>query len=335
MNEEKYFYEKLISPQARVFLDEKGLTMSEASHQADMVKEELAKVAADFENTAGFRSTVDLKGKVVKLDNFIAIPDLYEAAQIEGEYYGLSAWLREGVKSKEEALNTVKRTRQDQFVTDTDEVFELDIPYPEELFAKIVEPTEQDVLGTFTIKERAEYLMLEAKAAHIGKKIHDGAIKKGKILQIRDQVLSFQEHDLKEYPSGGGKDVFLITNTPLYLKDYIDDVFMKLQEKHRSLEAKLNWYRGRIKDELSAMSIAANEAYRKESRTLANKHREEMAVYTAKLTEHSRAIADRDTMREGRRLATIKYVAKLKIIIPEELTALAAKIASLSKTDEG
>lgn len=82
-------------------LDKKGLTSSEASHIANFLKERVKKIDITPQN---FKTStaVGIRGMTeMPLDSNTAIQNWKELLLKKGEYYSLSAWLKEAIKYKE------------------------------------------------------------------------------------------------------------------------------------------------------------------------------------------------------------------------------------------
>jgi len=339
----KEIYEKLVPTRYTVFLDEKGLTSSAANHQANMVKEQMQFIASDLDRTNGYTSTVFVKDKNVRLDNFTQIPNLSEISIKEGVYYGLSAWLREGITAKETAISIINSTNVNLFPIENEKEL-IDIEESPELKEVVLKQyTLDDALNELSLKERQEYLAVEASSAHLGKKLHPnsgttnaaqsrsiGSIvkKDGKILELKNQLNNFRETSLTEYSLGGNtKETCVITNTALYERDDILKLFLQLQEQHRSFEERLNFYKAKLKDKMASKNIEFTEAYRRESSEAVKEYKIAMREWNLALDDYQKAHAENTQARELVRLNVAKYVAKLKIVMPEALTSISNEIS--------
>lgn len=334
MSEIKELYEKLIPGRLRVFLGDKGLTMAEANHQANMVKELMANVASKFNRTNGYKSTVLLHDQEVALNNYTAIEDLKEEALKEGNYFGYSAWLREGISAKDAALILTKSIPVQKFGLESPE-FTLVTPRMAVIDNTLF--TQEDILDSWTVKERQEYLSVEAQAAHLGKKLHEaqglGNVK-GKIRLIREQMQNFTGSGLMEYALGGAtKTTCIVKHTPLYDPTDIERIFLSLQEQHRSYEAKLNYYKSRLKDDLATANIERSNTNRQAHIEAAASYQEEMNVYSTSYKTWLDTNTAIEQARETLRLQLTQYISKLKIIIPEGLEIVSNELAATLKQD--
>lgn len=353
MSQIKETYERVIPARFRVFLDEKGMTMSAANHQANMVKEKMAETASVLDKTNGFTSVVDVKGKNVKLDNFVKVDDLKAETLREGFYYGLSAWLREAIKAKQIVLDLIQGVSLDNLRSPDAEVLTFpDTKQPVLAQIQLVPFTLEDAIDELSVKERQEYLSVEAQAAHLGKKIHEvkksnptfeqrraGAIateaKVGKIKEMRDQLNNFQENTLIEYSLGGSsREVCIVTHTPLYSAESLNTLYLELQEQHRSYEERLNYYKGRLKDRISEVEIERMETYRSAVAQASLVWQEEMRAYNTLQNEFQIKQTNERKELEKLRLEVSKYIAKLKIIIPDNLKTVSEEISALTKESE-
>ena len=313
------------------YFGENGLSMSEANHQANMTKEIAEAIGRKIDGIRSVSETMSHdNGKEVPLDKNTAIDptELLNIAQEEGKLYALSAWLREGVKAKQVLLDLIRKASNGSFMSDTETFPAIDAEQP--IFIQPVKPayvTEDDIFGTFTVKERAEYLTLEATAAHLGKKIHAGGI----ISKIRKETQEFVPVRFSALNSGTGPKDYPVQRTLLYDPTEFDKVFFALQAKHREAEQKLNGYKARIQNEITLQnaeiekdySVVYNEArliFDKEAQEYNSKHQsvqKEQQVFLGVL--------------EARRLEKVKEVSGWKIVIPHELEDTLEFVKNFSK----
>ena len=296
-----------------VFFSDKGMSMSEANHTANMTKEIADNTARTLSNTAGVTETIIFGGERIALDSNKSLPNLTELCSKEGELFALSAWLREAIKAKQAALDFIAKCNDIEFLSPEErEIPDAPVrpsmgPIPE-----LEMISEQDVINEMDCKERAEYLMVEAQAAHIGKKIHDN----GQVSQMRKSLKAFKSTRFHTLQSGGGPCDYPVTREKLYPEAVIDKVFFELQSQHRSLEARLNYFKAKIKN-------AVTERNAELSKTRADAFAAANAVlqaqtdqYNARMILLQNLTKELNLLAETRRLEKTKEIAALKIIIP-------------------
>ena len=347
MSDVKINYEVLIPNSLRIFLDEKGLTQSAANHQANMIKELMKVTKNNLKKTNGFTSEVSINSEKVSLDNFVKLPDLKEQSLKEGYYYGLSAWLREAIEAKHQASSLAEICALNSYIEEGEAIAPFTKLPPVMKHVLVKSFTEQDALNELTIRERQEYLSVEAQAAHLGKKLHKAPRRsdawradvpdndgEGKLAEIREQLQTFRASELREYSLGGAsKQVCVVTNTALYTEEEINQLYTELQEQHRTYEARLNYYKAKIKDRISAENIRLREEYTRELSDAQTAYQIEVRAFQADQAEYQKSVTLQNQTFEKRRLELVKYISKLKIIIPDALKELSEEISKLSKSE--
>lgn len=309
-------YEELLPKKLRVFFGTNGLTIAEANHKADLIKHMAEATSALFNSTAAYHAVMDFDGREVQLDHYKPI-DLEVEALKEGDMYMMSSWLRESVAAKKKMLELVS-----QFTTQTlwndDEtfpVFNVPIP-PSPLLPRLKLLTEDDVIGEWNIAQRAKYLSLESKAAHLGKKIHP----KGVINNIKKDILQEKAVTFTEKSDGRGLKTYVVTHHPLYSKADATKAFFKLQEQHRSYESQLNYLKATIQNTLTTENSRLQKEYSEDLQSINSKHQADTAAYRDLQRQHSDALSVVHSQMEQRRLELTRFVSGLKVQIPDDLT---------------
>jgi vacuolar-type H+-ATPase subunit H len=311
----KDIYETLIHKRFRTFFDAKGLTISEANYKANLIKEVAESIEAQFKNTSAYTSEMIFDGRNLALDSFISI-ELKDLANQEGNLYGLSAWLREAIKAKALLLTQVA-TMDSLSLLMPDETL---IESFTERQPNRIQPlrqlfvTEEDVLGAFSIGERAEYYAVEAKAAHLGKKIHPNGV----ISRIRKDLQTERKVTFKQLPDGVGQKTYVVEHIPLYNPESVDDLFFELQSQHRSYEEKLNYFKARIKNEVTDANAKSQEVFTKAVRAAHDAYELLIQEWQKDFVKAQTAQREQISLLEERRLQLTKHVAALKVVIPKE-----------------
>lgn len=319
-------FSELIPKYQQVFFGENGLSMSEAGHRKNMIKENMRKVEADLDRLKAYTQIVDFGGGQGTFKRVNGVKeDIIKLAIVEGNYYALSAWLGEGIKAKEAILASAQSRTESAFYIEAEDgefkTITMEHPMLEKALRK--QFTENDILGQWTVKERAEYLTLESKAAHLGKKLHHGGI----IAEMRDQLLKFEEQVLVEIRIKGVMDSFIAENTKLYTYEELDAIYMELQDKHRSWEQKLNWYKAKIKNDLNLANQQSLSEYNEKQGEFNTKYQAEMKDYNLHATEVNSFNQKLTGNLERRKLAFVKYLSALKIVLPEDLQPISDALA--------
>jgi ribosomal protein S17 len=311
-----------------VFFAGEGLSQTEANHQANMVKEIADIIKREFESTGVYTEKVVYAGEEVPLDNNQTITDLVEKAQMEGNLYALSAWLRSAVKAKEELLKII-RTAPDTFFLTEEEVYPtISIPRPMQHEVPLQKTwTEEDVIGEFTIAERAEYLRLEAQAAHLGKKIHTGGILDQIFTGLRNFV-PFRFHGLRD---GAGMKDFPVRRARLYEVEGFEAAFFQLQAEHRSVEARLNWYKARIQNLVAERNAQQIREGRAASDKLYGEYLQKRQEWEAHCEDIRAKEQDLLQVIAERRQNATSQVSAYKIVVPKELEPVLQKVQTFKR----
>lgn len=286
-----------------IYLTEgKGLTSSSANYLANISKEILKSIEERLDNINFLNITVELiNGDKKTLQNgFTAVDTLDSDIQKVAELHAFNAWVREGIKNKEELLN---------YVTSSD-IYKYaklkNIDFPEHPSKdKLV--TEQDIIDEMDIKSRNRYLELEAFAAAYGQLIHPG----GAISDARERA--FYRLQVPNEVKGDGRDMVIYNYTPAVESSKIDETFLALQNKYRNYEKELNSIKYSIKEKVATRNTE-----------ITKKYQNELKAYNNTMDEF-RAEFDTWQIQERER------ISNLKIVIPEKLQKTYEYLESLGK----
>ena len=203
--------------------------------------------------------------------------------------------------------------------------------------------TVDDYMATLSVKERNRMLLLEAKAAAIGKFIHEDGVfskERKKLRFVTANPVATQ---------GEGQNMMMLNFTPSVSQEYVDGMFFRLAAEHRALQAELNGMlaeRDRTieadKQAKAAEYQKASEAFSREMSVLQDKlsaylegERKKLSELRAEYdkwsteqkTRHQQLCAD----LEAWKLAEAKRIAALGIVIPNELRPVYERINGLGK----
>ena len=275
-----------------IFLGSKGLSQSEANHTANVAKEIAEDIGSEISGMSLFKKTLhDTFGKSDY--NFVSkVEDLETKCMEEGNIYALSAWLREGIKAKAAWLQEVMVASAEILGFPTTDA-------PVEPLLRIL-PTEAEMIDTLSVAERAEYLALEAKAAHIGKKIHPRGIIPG----WKDKLANTPPVEFIQ----GVSNHMRVTIDRLIEPEVVNSLFYKLQKEHREVESRVNYYKAKLhnlfNEKLADVQRENSDVY--------EAYRSKLADYRARYEVNSRKA-------EAHRAEQLKEISDLKVIIPDSL----------------
>jgi hypothetical protein len=282
------------------FLDTKGLTTAEANYTANIIKELCERISNEIKQLTLFKGTLNFQGKQTEYNKVYKVENLEEKCLEEGNLYALSAWLREAIKAKEALL---KQVENDNF--DISLLNEVNYGKATNLL------TEDEVKYSLPINELAEYLAYEAKAAHIGKKVHPNG--------IFEQWFNMIKNTPKVQINEINKDYIVEFDQVVDEKDLYQTYFT-LQKEYREAEQKVNYYKAKVKNLLNERNQEINQ----KNRALQDKLSQDLEIQNSK----NLALQAEINNLRGQKL---KEVSELKIIIPNELQKTLDYVQTYSK----
>ncbi|MBO7338229.1 MAG: hypothetical protein J6U33_06280 [Paludibacteraceae bacterium] len=293
--------------QTKAFFGDNGLTSTSANHYANLAKEANRKNMNFLANARFYSEEITVIGSEVGGKVSTGMNDdelLMIEAKIKevGELNSLVAFFREAIKEKErlgsEASRWIDGKMREEFAQRKAELEARKPQRPTYL-------TEDDVRSQWSVGEQEKYLSLEAEAAAIGKFIHeDGCISLARI-DLMQKLRSPQS------VAENGRDTIIHTYTPTVSEKDVDDMFFRLQARHRAVQAELNGMKKSILDAIEEHKMTVDAEYR----LALSKWNEE---FGALAREQQLAEADESAERMRRQ----QYVAGLKIVVPNRLKAV-------------
>jgi hypothetical protein len=270
--------------------DKDGITSTSANHLANLAKEHIKDAEAQLSGLQLYGSTIELiNGNSKTLSKgATTLSNLQKLIEDIGTMNSFCAWVREAIKVKDELLAKAKNL--------TDEEYSLlsGKEHPDRVEPPIA-ITETDIISEMTVKERMNYLSLEAFAAVYGKYIHpDGAIS-----EARNDYYYKLNHPTEV--SGQGRDLIIYNYKESVPKEEVETVFNTLQGRHREFEKRLNSIKFKIKEEVTSRNLKQEQEYQKELQTY--------SIETKAFKSDKQKYI----------LETCNQISALKIVIPESL----------------
>lgn len=288
--------------------DEEGvaLTSTSANHIANLAKEYIQGVEAQLNNISFFNVEVALVGStggtstIQTGESSEALDNLQSLLEGVARAKSLIAWLREGIKAKENLMKDL------QTISLEDWCKENGLTRPETPnYGHVL--TEVEYYASLPVKERSRYYQLETEAAVIGKYIHPD----GHLSDARKELKDKTYHPHKV--DGEGRDALIYTYTPTTSIAMVDNVFYELQKKHREIQAQLN-----------AMKYSCEQAINKSTNKVNTEYMAASQKYQAELKGILGAFK---TWKDEKS----QEYSKLKIIVPNSLLGIYNTINSLGK----
>lgn len=283
-----------------------ALTSTSANHIANLAKEYIQGVETQLNNICFFDVRVALVGTLADA-NIIQTGESSEVLDslqslLEGvaQAKSLIAWLREGIKAKENLMKGL------QTISLEDWCKEYRMVKPETPnYGHVL--TEVEYYASLPIKERNRYYQLETEAAVLGKYIHPD----GHLSDARKELKDKLQHPHKV--DGKGRDALIYTYTPTVDVAEVDNVFYELQKKHREIQAQLN-----------AMKYSCEQTINESTNKVNTEYMAASQKYQAELKD---VLGTFKTWKDEKS----QEYSKLKIVVPNSLLGIYNTINSLGK----
>lgn len=296
-----------------VFLsDEGGITASSANYLANLAQEVIQEKKVGMENISFLNSKIVTPlcpdGLEYEKANF-NLKKLEQTIDEIAKFNTFCAWVREGIKAKEEALNAVEKIDFGTWLR----TYENEMPNDPIVRLYL---TDSSIIGTelngtpkvpMTMGEKFNMLKAEALASTYGKLIHMGT----PISNARKELQTKTVNPVKM--EGSGQDLTLYKYEPAVSVEEVDATFMRLQNRQREAEKELN----HIKAQVTQMATEAKIKSLNQFGEAQNEYRCVRAELTAKYK------AEMESVRE--------YVNSLKIILPDSLKETFQYLNNLGK----
>ena len=271
-----------------------------------MAKEYIQGVETQLNNICFFNAEVALVGSVGGASTIQTggtpevLNDLQSLLEGVAQAKSLIAWLREGIKAKENLMKDL------QTISLEDWCKENGIAKPEAPnYGHVL--TEIEYYISLPIKERNRYYQLETEAAVLGKYIHPD----GYLSDARKELKDKLQHPHKV--DGKGRDALIYTYTPTVDVAEIDNVFFELQKKHREIQAQLNAMKYNCKQAINESTNKVNTEYMAASQKYQAELKDVLGAFKTWKDEKSQEYSE------------------LKIVIPHSLMGIYNTINSLGK----
>lgn len=296
------------------FFGENGLTSTSANHIANLAKEAVRNYHEKLDSMRFYSEEIGLltseKTKVVKkgidscdLNTIPAVINYISDAN------SLIAFLREAIKEKERRMKEAEVYRNETAWK------EHDTKYSEHLGArpsKPCYPTVEDIKQTWSVGEQEKYLSLEAKAAALGKVIHeDGSFSKARI-DLTKKIYNPTVVDVD------GSNTIIHSFNPSVPLEEVNEVYASLQTLYRSTQAELNGMKKRIDDEIFEKKLEIDSEYAAAKREF-DRVDKELQAEQHRLEETDEA--KKDELK--------KHIQNLKIVIPHRLQSVYDSLKSM------
>lgn len=274
-----------------------GRTSTSANYLANLAKEYYQNLESQIKNQSLVTKTVTTVGQdntTVLINGITDLGHMKQSLKEISQCKALIAYLREGIKAKKALIEKVS-----DYISEEQREHSFNRPSRPSFI------TEGDVINSWPLEKRMRYYSLEARAATYGQFIHPGE-PFSKQRETFHKALS-GESEIRE------RDYYVLVykSTPTVPLTDVETVFFDMQNKHREAEAELNSLKTEIQDAVQADKIQKEAEYKSA-----------IEAYNAKTAE----LVNRDNLH---RIKMNNTVSKYKIIIPDNLKDMVAKIENL------
>lgn len=267
-----------------IFFAENGLTTTSANHIANIAKEKYQVLMKSLTGLEFYDSkVVSLMGssEAFLSEGITDLSNIKKTLLDIAKLKSLIAWLREAIKAKE--------VLRKEALSSTYNLVKPILPLEEDPI------TEEDVIGSWSIKKRNRYYYLDSVCATIGTYIHPGQ----PFAIARDNFTEKLSKPRKT--SGSGRDMVIYTYTPSVTQEEVESTFMDLQETYRNYQSELNSMKYEIEETIKASKIDCM-----------NKNSIAYATYSTEQQKYTNELA---LLREKEAVR----ISHLKIVIPDAL----------------
>jgi hypothetical protein len=277
-----------------VFFGDKGLTSTSANHLANVATECIQNIQSSINDMSFYEEKVFVAGASDNLGKVTvegvsdqALEQIDGKLSMVGDLTAFIAWVREAIKAKNQATDRVANMSCPEWCRING------IEYPKLKNEEYI--TDSDIIEEMNIKERNEYLRLEALASVIGKYIHpNGAFSNArKDFQKKLQ----QPHKIDKL----GPAVLVYDYSATVSAELVEEKFLELQNKHREINARLNAIKSSITERVTARNLENKKSFRETC------------------TNHFDRLAKIEQDFSTWQIEENKRIAALKIVIPNEL----------------
>lgn len=282
-----------------------ALTSTSANHISNLAKEYIQGTETYLNNISFLNIEVALVGStsvntIQTGEESEVLEDLQSTLEKVAQARSLIAWLREGIKAKENLVNSLRTISIEDWCKENGMVMPETPSYGHVL-------TEEEYYASLPIKERNRYYQLETEAAVLGKYIHPNGHLSDARKELKDKI--YHPHRV----DGKGRDALIYTYTPTISAALVDNVFYELQKKHREIQAQLN-----------AMKYSCEQAINESTNKVNTEYMAASQKYQAELKDVLGAFK---TWKDEKS----QEYSKLKIVVPNSLLGIYNTINSLGK----
>lgn len=288
-----------------IFFKDGIMTSTEANHLANLAGELASKMREDLNQLTFVNvkiESLDGNNSKVVQHGFEKLDGLESSLEFIGKLHSFIAWTREAVSEKAKLANKAQNTSFDEWCKENNIVLKRPI-----IHEYVKSDYTDDIMAEMSIKDLNEYYYLEAASAAIGKIIHPGNSFSNAKKELAMRLKKTTE------VSTVGNTVLITTFEPSISYDEVEKTFMKLQDKHRTLSARLNQIKHTIDQKASDRKLNNTLKYDEDLR----KHVDAVDKYAV---DYNKDVLEK-----------LEEVKKLKIALPINLEGVYNELKALGK----
>ena len=296
---------------------EKGLNETSAAHICALAAQTKTEAESRLSNLSFLDTTVNIVGSNAQdlpVSLGLRDKDLDEVGgniMLCADMNAVISWFSEARKYLEAEKSRVRSLRMEDYLEETG--IENPIP-PTNKAHKILDYTLQDAISELSIKDRQQYLYLEAKASTLGQLLHPNG-------SLKEAMTEYYTKLYKPFTvEGDGRDTVAYKNTPTVSKETLKDFHDKLQVEYRKNEQSLNHMKADLRKKVE---LKNKEIF--DERSLAS------ATYEGELKLYNHTITDLKSKYLKWQGDKLTELSKVKFAIPIALEKSIAYLNNLGK----
>lgn len=301
-----------------------GLSMTQAQTISNLCNQAANEMMVALSKMNNCSKTLNFDGKMITKQVGVKISiTLEDQLKTIGEYRACQAFLMEQIKAKDALLTSAKALRLTEFVAKEPERPAL-IQYKEI-------PLVNDQWGwdQLTAAEMAEYWEAEAMAAVIGQFIHKG----GTLDRLRKELPLLEPVEWFVAPGHEGK-AYPVTISVHHTEMDLWNTHQDLANIHRVHEQKVNYYKAKVKNLVTAKNAEINKDNSVESGKVYAENHKIMDEHSKELQKYRDAVKIEIDVFEAAKLTTIKGISELRIQVDKRFQSVVDELMPKEKEEE-
>lgn len=286
----------------KIYFGDNGLTSTSANFIANQAKEMVQSIQEELASISFLNSEIGIIGSTMTPTSkgVTTLDGIEDSVDTIVKAHSLIAWLREAIKAKETLRKEVSGTDIETWCKENGKEY----PAQPTLETSV---TQDEVLATWSIKDRNRYLTLSAKVSAYGKLLHpNGSYSKARA-ELKKKINN------PVYYQESGRDTIIHSCSPSIKASVVDAKFFELQAIWRKAQAELNGLEHKIELAIEKDTNAKNSKYTSECTFRQHMLETLIAEY--------RAWKDKK----------LQDIAALKIVIPHDLQDIYQTVNALAQ----